>query len=194
VARYGRAYAASVLSPLAEQVLLAMQLPSGSRVLQHGDDGGALMMAAARHDIEVVVGDDAEPGAVIAVCTVDGDSCWAELETMARRGHRVAAITWDAASPPPHERALQEALAASGSDSSPPERSLCDIAALRAHGWRATVLHDVARFDSIQHCWTAMRENQLPAAAPRAFSDALAQWMQRDETLRIPVDATLLQR
>jgi len=195
-----------VLLPLAEQLLLHLPLPADRRgVAPFGDDGGALIEAAKRTSTVVLMPDVADGAVLVALCTAgDDERAWLRLEASSDAGQRVAAVVWDAAAPPLHERALQAALGAAHVNSLSLQRFRSDLRARIARGWRATAMHDVARFDGVTQCWNALLEHRAEladqlvakceAAAQRALAAALEPATQPDGTLRIPINAVLLER
>ena len=116
-------------------------------------------------------------------------------------------LSWDPDDPPPHERALADALRdTAGIDSRFLGECLAAPAAGDRAGWEMTQLHDVARFDGIAQYWAAMvlerpvltELRSLTEDEDRAVCDAcevaLQPYIAADGTMRIPVTATMLRR
>ena len=206
---YGPQYARAVLRPLAEQVAAAIGDDTAVRVLD-GDCGelAAALRAAAwwrRVDVVQRFDDVAGSGVMFAsLCTVGDDASMLLRVREPPRRNAVIVAAWDSASPPAHERALLEAMRAGGRDAAPLQRFFTSVEPLRDEGFTVTALADVARFDSVAHCWNALaleradtlQLGSLSREVLGALQDELARRLQpysaADGTLRIPFTAGLL--
>jgi hypothetical protein len=142
-----------------------------------------------------------------SLCTLgfwDGDSLLDVAELATRPGGHAAMLAWEAERPPAHEAALVDALRdVLGFSSQFLRRCLATPDPAHAARWEPVTLHDVVRFDGIGSYWAAMvvdrpiggelaGESEAALSAVRAAcQQALRRWTAADETLRIPVRATL---
>jgi len=126
------------------------------------------------------------------------------------RGGRLAAVAWAGAAGAPHEAAVQAGLEGVGLSwpAQAAELRAGDPAALAPlpAGLCLGRLADVVRFDGIGHLWAALVSERNPpdaviaapaaalAEARRACAARLAAHTAADGTLRIPVEALLVER
>ena len=218
--RYGRLYSATVLRPLAEQLVAELGVRAGETVCDLLCDlgmlGGALAGAVGNTGRVVLVDSDvALPNAgscdrVGSLCTFGfwtGTSMLDVAVRITRPGGVAAVLTWDPDDPPAHERALVDALRdVVGIDSPFLRECLAAPAAGELDGWDVGRLHDVVRFDGIAQYWVAMvlerpllsevdgASEQTVSALRRACEAGLRPCIAADGTMRIPVTATLWRR
>ena len=155
---------------------------------------------------------DPGPGAssfdrVASLCTLgfwEDESFLTTAARLTRPEGRAAVLTWDAASPPAHERALVDALHdVIGVSSRFLGRCLAQPDPEQAALWDTLTLNDVVRFDGIAMFWAALVAERPIAQELRGHADealhavrdacarALQPWTAADATIRIPVRATL---
>jgi hypothetical protein len=190
----------------------------GTVVLAESDDG--LLQAAAREvsatgcNISTVLASggaipllESSCDRVASLCTLgfwDGDSLLDVAERATRPSGRAAVLAWDPLHPPAHEAALAGALReVLGTSSTFLARCLASPDPAHAARWEPVTLHEVVRFDGIAAYWAAMVVDrtigvELIGASDAALSalraacrESLDPWTAADETMRIPVRATL---
>jgi SAM-dependent methyltransferase len=144
---------------------------------------------------------------VASLCTLgfwDGDSLLDVAERATRPGGRAAVLAWDPLRPPAHEAALAGALReVLGISSTFLTRCLATPDPAHAARWEPVTLHDVVRFDGMAAYWEAMvgdrpigadltgQSDAALSALRAACHESLEPWTAADETMRIPVRATL---
>jgi len=142
-----------------------------------------------------------------SLCTLgfwDGESLFDTAARVTRPGGIAALLTWGETDPPLHEAVLAEAVRDVTGVASPfLTRCLAHAGAPDTSRWEALTLHDVVRFDGMDHFWAAMvAERPLaaelagnPTDLTRGIRDACEQRLRSriaaDGTMRIPVTATL---
>jgi SAM-dependent methyltransferase len=218
--RFGRLYSATVLRPLAEQLVAELGVRPGETVCDLLCDSGMLgaTFAGAVGNTGRVVPVDSDvalPNAgscdrVGSLCTLGfwtGASMLEVALRITRPGGVAAVLTWDPDDPPAHERALLDALRdVMGIDSPFLRECLAAPAADESHGWEIGRLHDVVRFDGIAQYWVAMvlerpwlaevdgASEPTVSALRRACEARLRPCIAADGTMRIPVTATMWRR
>jgi hypothetical protein len=153
---------------------------------------------------------DASCNRVGSLCTLgfwDGPDPLDETERILSASGVAAFIVWDGADPPPHERALRDAIRDEAGMHSPfLARCLPVNIGAGREPWESVTLRDVVRFDGMAQYWAAMvLERPLArelAGAPVALLAAVRNACERtlqaciaaDGTMRIPVTATMIRR
>jgi hypothetical protein len=169
---------------------------SGTLELQLGRRLGAGTVIALAEPGDTARLEDTSCDGVFALLTAGfgGESLLREALRIARPRAPVAVITYSAEDPPAHEAVLVAAgLRGPFLDALLPRRLVASAVAL---GFTATAVRDVARFDSPAEFWRVMvDERALQGDVDREAVEAgLRPWLAADDTLRIPVVATLLRR
>ena len=195
---------------LAEQLAAAVAVPHAATVATLLDDVGTLrdLLSGRIHSGGLLGIDgldacrrvhDGTCDAVVCLLAAGfaGTSLLSEARRMARPQAPIALLTYDRADPPAHEAVLLDA----GLDG-PYLGALVPgdlVAAATAAGFTARPVRDVARFDSPAHFWRVMVEERPlaaeigdPAESRARVAELLRPWQAADDTLRIPVVATLL--
>ncbi|MGA7989166.1 MAG: hypothetical protein WCB51_12295 [Candidatus Dormiibacterota bacterium] len=218
--RFGRLYSATVLRPLAEQLVAELDVRPGETVCDLLCDSGTLGAAFAGAvgengrvvlvDSDVALPDAASCDRVGSLCTFGfwpHTSMLDEAMRITRPGGVAAMVAWDPDDPPAHERALVDALReVAGIDSRFLRQCLAAPASGESDGWDIGHLRDVVRFDGIAQYWVAMvlerpRLTEIAGASEltvsalrRACEAGLRPYIAADGTMRIPVTATMWRR
>ena len=187
-------------------VLVDSDAPSLSVAGQEVASAGCVVSTVVA-DARGIPVDDSSYARAGSLCTHgfwDGASLFEAAVRVCRPSGVAALVAWDAAAPPLHEAALDDALRGVTGVRSPfLSRCLATAQPTGAVPWEATVIRDVVCFDGMTHYWAAMvAERPLEAELAGVDEDSLSEIRDTcrrslqpctaaDGTMRIPVSATL---
>ena len=189
------------------RVVLVDSDASSLSVAGHEVASAGCVVSAVVADARGIPVDDSSCARAGSLCTHgfwDGASLFDAAVRVCRPAGIAALVAWDAAAPPLHEAALDDALRGITGVRSPfLSRCLATVQPAGAAPWEATTIRDVVCFDGMTHYWAAMVAERPLAAELEGVDDdsvskirdacrcSLQPCTAADGTMRIPVSATL---